>query len=59
MFEDATITAKETKKSEGELLRELADLVATKHRDDKFGFKTFGQEDRIKGILSNLGYAVA
>lgn len=60
MFEDSVIAEKDSrKKSDEELLRELADLVANQKRDEKLGFMTFpGDEERISGILNNLGYAV-
>lgn len=59
MFEEVIGTTVEQKrKSEEELLRELADLVAVEKRDEKLGHMSF-QEDRIKNILINLGYAIA
>jgi len=60
MFEDPIVEQKESrKKSDDELLRELADLVAIQKRDEKFGFATSpGDENRINGILSNLGYVL-
>ena len=61
MFEEVSVTSeKKAKKSEDELLRELADLVAVEKRDERLGFESFPpHEDRIKNILNNLGYAVA
>ena len=59
MFEEVITSEKKTK-SEDELLRELADLVAVEKRDERLGFESFPlHEDRIKSILNNLGYAVA
>lgn len=58
MFEDGS-SKTSGKKSENELLRELADLVARRELDSRLGVRQVVNQDDIRDILNNLGYSVA